>query len=145
LGHSGMETGEVVNAVNALGGKAIYVPRISFTDSRMRHRGISHHSLQALKVAAFSTAWVPLPLNFGGIRTSHMKQQWETHRLNEKHQLVWHPIPTYRSVQQALACYPERLQTMGHDWTRHRHYFLSIAAAADWVWETSLCFAQSQS
>jgi hypothetical protein len=37
------------------------VPRLSFTDGRERHRGISHHSVTALTVAALARATVVLP------------------------------------------------------------------------------------
>lgn len=52
LGFTGMEQGQVLDAVTALGGHSIACLRISFADDRDRHRGVSHHSLTALSVAA---------------------------------------------------------------------------------------------
>ena len=52
LGFTGMEQGQVLDAVTALGGHSIACLRISFADDRERHRGVSHHSLTALSVAA---------------------------------------------------------------------------------------------
>ncbi len=61
LGFSGMEVGENVNRVHALEGTAIVIPRLSFADPRSRHRGISHHTLTALRVAARAPAYLALP------------------------------------------------------------------------------------
>ncbi len=61
LGFSGMEVGENVNRVHALGGTVVVAPRLSFADPRLRHRGISHHTLTALRVAARAPAYLALP------------------------------------------------------------------------------------
>src|SRR5215203_1904672 len=47
-GFSGVAAGEACNAVTVLGGEAIGALRISDADPRVRHRGVSHHSLTAL-------------------------------------------------------------------------------------------------
>lgn len=60
-GHTGIEQGEWVNAVNVLGGQPIAVPRLSFADPRPRQRGVSHHFLTALSRVARTPAVIPLP------------------------------------------------------------------------------------
>lgn len=60
-GFSGIEQGEAINAVNALGGNAIAVLRMSFADQRERHRGISHHTLTILESIAVTPALVAIP------------------------------------------------------------------------------------
>jgi hypothetical protein len=62
LGHSAMEQGQMLDAVTALGGRAVACLRISFADARARHRGVSHHSLTALSVAAREPCSVVLPV-----------------------------------------------------------------------------------
>ncbi len=62
FGHTGMEQGQIINAVDSLGGKAIALLRLSQNDSRGRHAGISHHSISALSVAALAPAIVPVPI-----------------------------------------------------------------------------------
>ena len=57
-----IEQGETVNAVGILGGKPIAVLRISFRESRERHRGVSHHSLTAIGKVALAPAMIPIPL-----------------------------------------------------------------------------------
>src|SRR6202012_3020313 len=46
-GFSGVLAGEVVNAVAVLGGQPVGALRLSESDPRERHRGVSHHSLTA--------------------------------------------------------------------------------------------------
>jgi len=62
LGFSGIEQGCNVDAVNALGGRPVAVARLSFVDPRGRHRGVSHHTLTALGVAAQTGALLALPV-----------------------------------------------------------------------------------
>jgi hypothetical protein len=54
-------TGTVLDAAAALGGRGVACLRISFSDPRARHRGVSHHSLTALRVAARERCTVAVP------------------------------------------------------------------------------------
>lgn len=62
FGFSGIEQGPIANAVTALGGRPVIIPRISFADPRGRHRGLSHHSQTILKTVVLSKGWVGLPI-----------------------------------------------------------------------------------
>jgi hypothetical protein len=61
LGFTAIEQGQILDAVNALGGSAIASLRVSFSDSRRRHFGVSHHTLTALGLAARDRATVVVP------------------------------------------------------------------------------------
>src|SRR5579864_6910469 len=61
LGFASIEVAAIVNAVAAMEGTPIVVPRISFADARERHRGLSHHTITALSLA-LAGAHVTLPL-----------------------------------------------------------------------------------
>ena len=61
LGFSGIEQGQVLDAAFALQGRGYACLRISFSDARPRHRGVSHHTLTALRVAARERATAVLP------------------------------------------------------------------------------------
>ncbi len=61
LGFSAMEVGELLDAAGALGGHGVASLRISFSDPRPRHRGVSHHSLTALRLAAARRATIAIP------------------------------------------------------------------------------------
>lgn len=49
LGFSGAELALSCHAVELLGGRSVFVPRISFTEKRERHNPVSHHTLIMLK------------------------------------------------------------------------------------------------
>jgi len=61
FGHGGVAQGEAVNAVATLDGTPICVLRLSFADSRERHRVVSHHTLSALTRVALAPALVAVP------------------------------------------------------------------------------------
>ena len=50
FGHGGVAAATAANAAAALGGRAVVVPRVSNRDPRERHRGISHHTHDALRL-----------------------------------------------------------------------------------------------
>jgi hypothetical protein len=60
-GFSGVAAGEAVNAVATLGGRAVAALRVSGADARVRHRGISHHSMTAYGRVALAGADVVVP------------------------------------------------------------------------------------
>ncbi len=61
FGHGGVAQGEAVNAVAALRGIPILALRLSFADSRDRHRVVSHHTMSALTRVALAPALVAVP------------------------------------------------------------------------------------
>ena len=82
LGHTAIEQGQVLDAATALDGVAIACLRISFADERERQRGISHHTITSLRVAARERCTIVLPeveqreelqrqLDDAGLRTKH--------------------------------------------------------------------------
>ena len=50
LGYTGIEQAQVLDATTALKGRPVGCLRISFSDPRDRHEGISHHSLTSLRL-----------------------------------------------------------------------------------------------
>jgi hypothetical protein len=61
-GFSGIEQGQILDAVSKLGGVPIAVPRISFADKRERHQGISHHTITVLDEIVSVSVEVPVPI-----------------------------------------------------------------------------------
>jgi len=59
-GFSGIEQAQNLDIVKALGGNSVAIVRMSSTDKRERHQGISHHTRTALDLA-YSRCIVPLP------------------------------------------------------------------------------------
>jgi hypothetical protein len=84
LGFSGIEQGQVLDAVTALHGRAVACLRVSFADTRPRHRGISHHTITALTIAAQTPATVAVP----DLPEGHSKTLWDQLRscgISERH------------------------------------------------------------
>jgi hypothetical protein len=50
LGHGGVAAADAANAASALGGTPILAVRVSDSDPRKRHRGVSHHTRAALEL-----------------------------------------------------------------------------------------------
>jgi hypothetical protein len=59
LGHGGVAAAEAANAASALEGAPILAVRVSERDERERHRGVSHHTRAALRLALgeVAVAW----------------------------------------------------------------------------------------
>ncbi len=58
-GHGAVAAAEAANAASALGGRPILCARVSEADSRVRHRGVSHHTRAALALCLgdVTVAW----------------------------------------------------------------------------------------
>jgi hypothetical protein len=121
-----MEAGEIVNAIGALGGRPIVVPRLSFADARERHRGISHHTLTALGTAALVGAEIALP-TLDAARRDAVLAQLERARLLDLHRVV--EVTLGDAVERALASSPVRLETMGRSFDDDPDCFRAAAAA----------------
>lgn len=59
FGHGGLAAAEAANAAAALGGRPIVAARVSNRDQRERHRGVSHHTRDVLRLCLgeVSVAW----------------------------------------------------------------------------------------
>ena len=122
-GFSGVACGEAVNAAAVLGGRPVASLRISETDPRPRHRGVSHHSLTSYGRVALARADVvvpELPGEFGKLVTAQAAP------LGERHQLVSVPVD---GLMEPLARCPVTLSTMGRGLADDGAYFLAAAAA----------------
>jgi hypothetical protein len=127
LGFSGMEVGEHINRVNALGGVPLVIPRISFADGRPRHRGISHHTLTALSLAAFSPAWLVLP-RARGSQLRRMFGQLAMQGLQRRHRILVRPSPPVEAIMKRFDLSPA--QSMGRSFQDDPLFFNAAGAAA---------------
>ncbi|TVY11701.1 DUF3866 family protein [Paenibacillus cremeus] len=130
LGFSGMETGELVNAVRALGGLPVFIPRISFGDARERHCGLSHHTRTALGTAAIAEAIVPLPLLGAAEQLRLLREQAED-LLEREHELRWIAAPAVEQMETAFQAYEAPITSMGRGLLDDPLFFAAVCAAAD--------------
>jgi hypothetical protein len=125
LGFTGMEQGQLLDAAAALGGHAIACLRISFADDRPRHRGISHHSLSALRIAAREPCTIAVP-DLPGDHAAQIERQIEQEGLGDRHSLV-RADPT-AGLRLLLETVPD-IRSMGRSLDEVPELFAAAAAA----------------
>ncbi|MDO8589476.1 MAG: DUF3866 family protein [Armatimonadota bacterium] len=125
FGYSGIEQGEIINAVNILGGRAIAVPRVSFADPRPRHRGISHHTITALTKIALTPAIVALPV-IEEMKLNLLEEQLARSGATLKHKVrVLDGSPAIDELRAKGVS----MNTMGRGYEDDPEFFLAAAAA----------------
>ncbi|MBF8983024.1 DUF3866 family protein [Lutibacter sp. B2] len=124
-GFSGIEQGYMIDAVNDLGGTAIAVPRISFADSRNRHKGMSHHSLTVLNQISKTSAFIPIP-KFENEKYDYIKSQIENTNIGKKHNIMY---LDYVKVINILENTELNMSTMGRKFDKDKEYFITAGIA----------------
>lgn len=122
-GFSGVAAGEAINAAATLNGRPVASLRVSQSDSRERHHGVSHHSLTAYGRVAARPADVPVPA-FTGDFGRRVAEQASS--LCPPHRLVTVDVDGLRS---ALEASPVTLSTMGRGLDQDEAAFVAAAAA----------------
>ncbi|MDN5789369.1 MAG: DUF3866 family protein [Micrococcales bacterium] len=126
-GFSGTSAGEAVNASGTLGGRPVCSLRVSETDARERHRGVSHHSTTAYGRVALLPADLPVPVLAGEFGARVLAQAHEL-AAAAGGRLTLHEIAV-DGLDEALREAPVTLSTMGRGYDEDRAGFLSAAAA----------------
>ncbi|QPL04434.1 MULTISPECIES: DUF3866 family protein [Actinomyces] len=132
-GFSGVACGDAVNAVAALGGRAVACLRVSEADARERHRGVSHHSLTAYGRVALAGADVVVPLLDGPLGEQVRAQAQalcEPRSVGAQHRRVDVALDgLLEALKHMEAATGVRLSTMGRGLDADRAAFLAAAAA----------------
>lgn len=110
LGFSGIEQSWVLDLTYRLGGTPVAVPRVSFADSRERHRGISHHSLTILDLANHP-ALIGLAADLPGELLEIIKTQIKQDNLWDRHQ--WYLMDDTSEALNLFQEYDLKVTTMG--------------------------------
>lgn len=131
-GFSGTEVGEVINAVAALKGVPIVIPRLSFQDPRKRHYGLSHHTLTCLSKIALASAIVPLPSSISDSQKAYIDQQIKALNGLSMHDYYWVDICIHE-LSESYKSYPETITTMNRDLNKDPEFFLGVAAASQYA------------
>ncbi|MGH9039609.1 MAG: DUF3866 family protein [Acidimicrobiia bacterium] len=87
LGFSGLEVGPTLDGTVALGGRPVACLRASFADPRERHRGLSHHTATALRLACRERVEIALPL-VGGAEEDRLRADLAATGLDRRHDVV---------------------------------------------------------
>ena len=133
LGHSGIEQGQIINAASALSGRPIAALRLSQSDARPRHLGLSHHTIAALTVAALAPAIVPVPElpDALSVFAGSINERIEQSGIKKRHdvRLVGNNI-TLEALRKIAENGGPKASTMGRGPDLEPAFFLAAGAAA---------------
>ena len=124
-GFGSISQGDHLNAVGALGGLPIAVPRISFADPRPRHRGVSRQSLVALGRVALARAVVSLP-EMDPEKLEFVRRQLDDEGITERHEVL---IARGDLGVAELSARGVEAETMGRSPEDDPEFFLAAGAA----------------
>ncbi len=129
-GFAGVAAGEALNAARILGGRPVGCLRVSGSDPRPRHRGISHHCLTAYGRVALVAAQIVVPTGLpdglDGIVAAAAAPLATVHEL-----VTVQTHPLHDELLRVHAALPGGLSTMGRDYEQDPAPFLA-AGAAGW-------------
>lgn len=123
-GNTGLEVGQIINAVNSLRGTSFTIPRLSFRDARSRHWGLSHHTLTALERVALAPTSLVLP-ELNQTQKETVLSQWRGREMG-RHRLVWGRGEYGLKLAQEEGFI---LSSMGKSYEDDPAFFLAAAAA----------------
>lgn len=126
-GWSGLSSADVLNAVHVLHGHGIAVPRVSASDPRPRHRGLSHHTHTVLSRALLGAADIVLPDSDG--RGWPLVREQVTRAVATSAGTPRVVLRSDAGVQLALATSPVALSSMGRAAAQDVSPFLTAALA----------------
>lgn len=125
LGFSNIEEGHLIDAVNTLKGIPFIIPRISFSDFRERHIGISHHSITVLTRICYSSANIGFPI-FEDRQHDIIISQIHKYNIHKKHNITFLHEDTINILEKRKVF----VETMGRSIHEDVYYFRAIGAAA---------------
>ncbi|MBN2168261.1 MAG: DUF3866 family protein [Actinobacteria bacterium] len=125
VGFTGMEQSAIINAAASLGGKPIAIPRIAFRDHRERHKGLSHHTVAAVKYGFRARSVIPVPVMeeekeeiiMAQLRDSGIDKEHDIERIDCSEMI------------DAIKCCGFDATVMGRGIDKEPEYFMAAAAA----------------
>ncbi len=128
-GFSGIEQGQIIDAVNTLGGNPIVIPRISFKDTRERHMGISHHTRTVLSEIAKTSGKVIIP-TLDEYRLNIINEQIENLNIHKRHKVIYEEGD---DILKAMNNFNLAITTMGRGYEEDKEFFLTLGAVGNYV------------
>ncbi|RKD34554.1 hypothetical protein BET03_01630 [Thermohalobacter berrensis] len=123
-GFSGIEQGYILDAVNTLQGKSFAIPRISFKDKRLRHSGLSHHTITNLNEITYSRVNLILPI-LDNEKNKIILNQIESSKIPKKHNIMF---VDGSQIEKALRYFRLNITTMGRKYFDDKEYFYALGA-----------------
>ena len=130
-GFTGIEQGQILDAVKKLGGRPIAIPRISFADKRDRHQGISHHSITVFDKIVNVDVNIPITI-YEDEKLNKIKAQIKENKLDEKHNIVF---VENNKCKEDLEHFGLKVKSMGRNYDEDSEFFDSASSAAYYLME----------
>ncbi|WP_017728168.1 DUF3866 family protein [Halalkalibacterium ligniniphilum] len=128
-GFSGMCLADWANVIGALNGIPVWIPRLSFSEKRVRHYGLSHHTRTALAAFTYAKSVLPLPLLKKEWEHTIQKQLEAENWLQRNHSILFSKVDMNANVQRALQRSKQPIRTMGRGYSDDPAFFLGVAEA----------------
>lgn len=125
-GFSGIEQANILHAVKKLGGEAVIIPRINFSDSRNRHFGLSHHTKTVLGELTLTKAKVGIPI-LEERKNKIIEKQLAKNKITKKHEVIYHES---NKVIDYIKEVEKLCKTMGKSYNQAQDYFLTCGISA---------------
>ena len=130
-GFTGIEQGQILDAVKKLGGNPIAIPRISFADKRDRHQGISHHSITVFDKIVNVDVNIPITI-YESQKLNKIKEQIKENKLDEKHNIIF---IENNKCKEDLEYFGLKVKSMGRNYDEDSEFFDSASSAAYYLME----------
>jgi len=124
-GFGSIAQGEQINAVGILGGTPVAVPRISFADSRARHRGVSQQTLVVLGKVVLVQAAVAVPA-MEAEKLEFVHRQLDDAGITARHDVL---VAKGEIGLDTLAAKGVEVKSMGRSPAEDPEFFLAAGAA----------------
>ncbi|HZK35141.1 MAG TPA: DUF3866 family protein [Bacillota bacterium] len=124
-GFSGLELAFYMNLASKHGGGCVFIPRVSFADQRIRHYGISHHSLTIISEMLTHPVFIALP------HANNKKLDFMIKQLKAAKALYKTRLSIYKgdAIKSALESYCINTTTMGRGFVDDPYFFYTIGAS----------------
>lgn len=130
-GFTGIEQGQILDAIKKLGGNAIAIPRISFADQRERHQGISHHAITILKEIVNVGVNIPITI-YEKEKFEYIRKQIQDNKLFEKHSIIY---LENNKCREDLDYFNLKVRSMGRNYEQDKEFFDAASSAAYYLME----------
>ncbi|WP_252187868.1 DUF3866 family protein [Anaeromonas frigoriresistens] len=128
-GFSGIEQAYILDGIIKLGGNGICIPRISFEDDRLRHIGISHHTITILSEIVNNRVNVVIPML--DIDKNHIiEKQLKNNHLYDKHN-IYHI--SGEGIEDVIKSFNITPTSMGKNFEQNKDYYYALNAVGNFI------------
>ncbi|WP_101773008.1 DUF3866 family protein [Peptostreptococcus faecalis] len=129
-GFSGIDQGMIIDAVETLGGDSYIIPRISFSDLRKRHNGISHHTITILNEIVNKRTNIVINDSYDDTKLKRIKEQIDKYMIEEKHNLLY---TNYSQTRADLEKNGLKVKSMGRSFDDDQEFFIASSTVASYI------------